>query len=466
MVDTKNILIEDLCVWRFGRLKIDFFSSVIPEGLSDDIAILQKVLNNSEIVSTIPTIDRSITPKAISRAVEKISRCSRFENLDSRDRRFAAYLYDLAVSSLIRHDTGAKGSLSLFSLGEQKINYTSGSTRVLLPGDFNEDISLRSFNDYNTNPDFDTRVGQATQLIEQFGNQLYSFDISFEKSLSLSSDIVRSLYDSTLAVGRLLYKYLSNCLNHSFFVPFSVDFMFDKGTAYVLEVHVPPRGIELQFYGFRPFFRNLMFPSDNIIRLLQSELRLSSSIPKDAQIRFCNPFENIGFFVAERQFLEERAKHLGVDVLSSSNDRTIDWYVELPEVRPLDKTPELQIPVHEAIQFVDNRTLFLGASKQNGFKCVPYRILSPKTWIDPKDIVSEFGAVVACKELTHHSWWHPQKRKVKLLNLNFGPHQESLKQEAWEGCIVERVLTDSIDDHNHHGELKILATITNVSGDN
>lgn len=417
------------CVWRYS-----FNSHNIHRILSESVTeeyILFELLSNSEFVKTICNIDSNIKINEIGSLVKS-------NKLNSKSRRYLNYLYDLLISSVIRHDTGNKAGLALYAFsGEPK--YIAGhNRRISIPDKI--DLGFDKANYLKANL-FDN------QLLSK--ERTYDYLSTYEKQIELNTSQIDSIKTQNKIVSDIILDKIINKDRSLYFIPVSIDYLFHNNKPYILEIHSPPRGIELQFLGFQEVVNNLLLPSEEFLNFLKDHSIFTSII---------NTKPQSGFYGFEYQLLNEKANRIFKRPYSNYHIN-VQWCLE-PNLPLNDDKNKIEcIPNIKDVKVINNIGQLFMSLKESGVDVIPFIINDLKKKYKLSEIIDQLGYFVAFKQIIHHTWWDDKKKRVKILNLYYAEHRRVALKLLENECLVQKVFLDSKDSKGYHGELKTFSLI-------
>lgn len=454
-----------LGVWRYSRMPSIYLRRLNIDTAQQAGEALREMAREDAVWRHIGRLDSAKKSAVYEKLRKRLLDGAEASELSHDDRHIAIHAYDLALSSILRHDTGKKGSLSLVSVGGPAISYRDGEAIVCLPDDPRLLGKMDAeFLKFNCQTGFEAR----TRLFEDLPTgDRYEFSVFLGERLRLQQHDVDSLNELQNRIERIIAWKALSTLTEPFFIPFSVDYLLSERGPILLEIHCPPRGVALQYYGFEPFYRNIRFPravfSNALVRLLRSR-----NSANRVQIVVPSGLAELGFFYYEALLLKESLMDSG-PMPDDESEHLACWLVEVTkDLSEVCRDARILIPPPSIAEFVNDRVPLYYILRENGIM-VPSTIMveePEKLKID--QIISALGPLVAVKPSTHLSWWNKNKVRVQLLNLRIPEHRDrilALGESATKisPLLIEKVVVDSLDSFGSHGELKLFSIVTNVT---
>ena len=483
-----SVVVNDIAVWRYSHFPEKTFAPLknAVAGNSEWASTIIDVLKTRDVSSFIRTLggfqNNDFIKGSISRMLKAIdSRQFSMTTIKRLD-----YITQLLLSSVFRNDTGKKGSLNLVSLSGSDLTLSFDNMKVIYPerssSNFHTILPIAQTHNNERNITRRSALERAIHGVEV--DNLYEFEICLKKRLNLSDDIMNRIMKNTEQIGRSLVK--KSCLLTSeqkqVTIAFCVDYFLRKQDIEVLEVHCPPRGIGVMYYGFRPFFPDSEFPADTLARVIKGLFKQTKSKNLE-RILIVDSKPDSAFFGMDIETLRTAFRDQGIRLIEIVDACQFTRTAKEPSQVILDHKPEMIyftdlpisfseeillqklmiVPAIESMRLVYDRMLIRDEFERCGIKHPEGVVVRREdTSFDIEAIRKQIGDWVVVKPIINEPWWAPSKKKTVFLCLENTYHQELLSKLAQaEDVVVEEFVTDSLDLEGFFGELRVFGVASN-----
>ncbi|MEQ8672055.1 MAG: hypothetical protein RLP44_07955 [Aggregatilineales bacterium] len=462
-------------VWRHAHFPMRTFEFQAIRTMQDAFDVILNMLGQSEIRTFLNRLDGGASGDRFDHLYAKLQQVDRTAPFTREVERQVDYTLRLLISSVIRNDTGKKGSLNIVSLDESVQLPEVKRHRVLVPEPTNENFSdaLNLADRFNNTIDHDAREIYESALRE-VADSLHQFHVSTEARLLLDDRKMTTIQDSQRRVGEALADELEARygIREGVFT-YSVDYFLREDSATILEVHCPPRTIETSYMGLRAWSTDVIFPLDSAVRIACDTFAESQGRAALRVLVF-NPEPHAGAMVTEAlAFVKgfERAGCEQVHLVQSSaelRDCAPDYDIiylcdELSDDSGQSATltvraDQLLLPIPQMMELVKDRALMAQMCDSAGLAVGKNLTASQGDPLPVDALRRELGDWVLAKSRIHQPWWSQTKQRVEFLHLDL--HRDKLQKLLdKEAIMFEEIITDSLDENGHFGELRVFSTM-------
>ena len=477
-----GLQIAPVGIWRYSLLKADSLPLKGFDEPGEEVKSVLNLLRDEGILSRANRLLDAADGTRFTRLLGRIALVVQEGKPNRAMRDDIAFATQILFSLHYRNDTGKKAGLSLLSIKDDKplfpdkyatalVDLTKNEVIINQDNGMEEKITLSSY----IKPKFDL------EDIDQF-----TFEIDLRKRFSLSKRTKEQLKIAMRSIGnQLIYSGSEGTKTQLRIIPFSVDFFVSEQKIKILEVHCPPRGIEMMSLPFRPFSTpEIQFPSDLYVSIVINEFRnCYKRLPNS--VALCYPCSGYTFINRDTSRLagifEDQAKcivHLagptpkmgwGVDeddtikVTGVSEIPDIVLFSDTPEHFLLTSTKQVVVPDVTAVRATENREYLWSRQTIDPQLTIQAELISKgENCPDFEKLSKKLGDWVVVKPEGHLPWWSPQKSSsyCKFLNLVNVGHQKQIKKLASKGPIIlQSFFSSSLDNFGHFGELRIFGFV-------
>lgn len=456
-------------VWRHAHFPMQIFDFQSIQTMHDAFDVIVTMLRKSEIRAFLNRLDGGANGDRFDHLYAKLQNVNRNAPFSREVERQVDYTLRLLISSVIRNDTGKKGSLNIVSLDANFPLPRVENHRVLVPEPTNDKFSdaLRLAAEFNGTTDPEARATYEIGLRE-VADQLHQFHVSTQPRLLLDSQMMIGIKQAQQRVGEALVSELARRHNiHEGVFTYSVDY-FLRDDPTILEIHCPPRTIETSYMGLRAW------TSDEVTYPLDSAVKIACAYYEDQQGRapervlVFNPEPHAGAMVTEaRAFVNgfERAGCKVVHLVQSAaelHDCAPDYDIiylcdEVADTLSL-RADQLLLPIPQMMEMVKDRALMAQICQSVGLSVGKHMTSAQGERVPVDDLREKLGDWVLAKSRIHQPWWSQTKQRVEFLHLDL--HRDKLQKLLdKEPIMFEEIISDSVDQHGHFGELRVFSTL-------
>ncbi len=458
-----------LAVWRHAHFPIKTVPFTDITDRQNALKQVSALLNTPKILDFLNRLDGGIRGDRFTNVRDTLMTIDPVQPFTRTIERQLDYTLRLLISSVIRNDTGKKGSLNVVSLDDSvslpQINYR----KIIVPEPHgtNYTQALTLAERFNTTQDATQRAQLQSQLA-QIAPELHEFHLSTAMNLPLNG-LRAEILHTQQRVGTLLAETLSDQYGvRRGVLTYSVDyFLSDKPL--ILEVHCPPRTIATSYMGLRSIDGTLPYPIDQTVHNACNTYQHRHGRTAESVLVF-NPEPNAGAMVVEAKAFITAFERIGCnkvtlvqheDALRSQMAGYDIIYLcdEIADQPDLSlREDQLLLPVPEAMTMVQDRAFVAQLCADAGLHVARNVVVAQGERVPTEKLRATLGDWVLAKSQIHQPWWSKTKQRVEFLHLDM--HAKMLqKLLGKEAIMVEEIITDSLDDSGYFGELRVFSTM-------